>query len=171
MINDGTITCYDTWISIANLIILVFLPLLISVINITLTYQNVNNSCPSSSINLTSWIYVSGTLSIISSFTNVLISLIIAGMDLHIKIVMIITSTIQSLMFIWNIIGTIEFFLQMKSCTIMQDLLVSLIWSTLASQWIMIIVFIIVAVFILRKIKKKENNMRELQNLIERNEK
>lgn len=166
--NGEPATCYDSLISIVNLLILVILPLLISVTDVTLTYQNVNNTCQNSSINLTSWIYVSGAITFLSSLANISISLIIAGMDFNVKIIMFITSIIESLIFIWNIVGTIEFFLQMKSCSTMQDLLVSLMWSALVSQWIMIIVFVIVAIYILRKIKGSGNNIRELQNLIEK---
>lgn len=166
--NNDSATCYDAWISIMNIIILMILPLIVSVISVTLTYQNVNNTCSNNAIDLTSWIYVSGAITCLSSFANTTISLIIAGMNINITIVMIITSIIQSLMFIWNIIGTIEFFLQMKSCITMQDLVVMLMWSTLVSQWVIFSAFIFVAIFILRKIKKKESNMRELHNLIER---
>lgn len=170
--NEHPITCYDSWISIVNLLILVILPLLISISDVTLTYQNVNNTCQNTDpINLTSWIYVSSGITFISAFTNISISFLIARMDINVKIVMIIAFVVQLFMFIWNIVGTVEFFLQMKSCPKMRDLLVSLMWATLTSQWVMFIVFILVATFILVKINKKKSHMQELKNLIERTEK
>ncbi len=169
--DNSSPTKYDTCISLLTVIFLMVLSLIISIIGLVVTIQNINDTCINKSvIYLPTWIYVSSAIGLTSSFASIPISLGLADSQFNMRIPIYINCILYALMFIWNIIGTIAFFTQLKTCSDMQDLLRLVMMSTLVCQWIIIPVFSLVAVYLLLKKKKSIDNMKELVETSQFNE-
>lgn len=160
-----TTTC-DSFLSILSLLFLIVMPLIISIIGSTITYQNIIDTCSNSVISLSIWIYVSSCISVIASFIGLAIPLKIASDTINIKIFIIILSILYAFLFIWNIIGIVAFVIQLQSCSDMTDLLKQIMLSMLICQFVTFIIFVIVLIYITPK-KQEYVKVKELVETVD----
>jgi fatty acid desaturase len=152
----------DTLMSLLSLLFLIVMPIIISIIGSTITYQNIVDTCSNSVINLPIWIYVSSSIGTIASFIGLAIPLKIADNNIPVKIFIIILSILYAFLFIWNIVGISAFFIQLQTCLDMDFLLKQIMLSILICQWITFITFVIVIIYIICHKRQKYEPVKEL---------